>query len=162
MDAEFNTQYINDKMDATSDTGSAGNTTKRARKQYMLLKQANTLMRDEILEVVKDKTILSHLKNKDYVQTEIDNFNDFPATHTTRIIPLTCVQLIIDIFTVMTKRGGSGKVSLQALCTQTDPSSASFVALHKQLLDAKVHLMLLRPVNEQVAEIMMLMQLHAF
>jgi len=62
----------------------------------------------------------------------------------------------------MAKLGGSGKVSFQALCTLTDPSSASFVALHKQLLDAKVHLMLLRPVNEQVAEIMMLMQLHAF
>ncbi len=33
-----------------------------------------------MLEAVKDKTILSHLQNKDYVQTEIDNFNDFPAT----------------------------------------------------------------------------------
>ncbi len=83
MDAEFNTQYINDKMDVTSCTGSAGNTDKRVRKQYMLLKQANTLMRDGILEAVKDKTILSHLKNKDYVQTEIDNFNDFlpPTRH---------------------------------------------------------------------------------
>jgi hypothetical protein len=129
----------------------------------MLLKQANTLMRDGILEAVKDKTILSHLKNKDYVQTEIDNFDDFPATHATRIIPLTCVHLIIDIFTVMAKRGGSGKVSFQALCTSPDPSSASFAALHKQLLDAKAHLMTLRPANaEQVAEIMMAMQLHAF
>ena len=123
----------------------------------------NSTRSDGMLEAVKDKTILSHLQNKDYVQTEIDNFDDFPATHATRIIPLTCVHLIIDIFTVMAKRGGSGKVSFQALCTLTDPSSASFVALHKQLLDAKAHLMTLRPANaEQVAEIMMAMQLHGF
>jgi hypothetical protein len=116
-----------------------------------------------MLEAVKDKTILSHLQNKDYVQAEIDNFNDFPATHVPRINPLTCVQLIIYIFTVMAKRGGSGKVSFQALCTPPDQSIASFAALEKQLLDAKAHLMTLRPANaEQVAEIMMLTQLHAF
>jgi hypothetical protein len=88
LDAEFNTQKINDKVDETSGAGSAGNAAKRARKQYILLKRTNTLMRDGMLEAVKDKTILSHLQNKDYVQTEIDNFNDFPATHATRIIPL--------------------------------------------------------------------------
>jgi hypothetical protein len=63
----------------------------------------------------------------------------------------------------MAKRGGSGKVSFLALCTPPDPSSASFAALGKQLLDAKAHLMTLRPANaEQVAEIMMATQLHAF
>jgi hypothetical protein len=44
-----------------------------------------------------------------------------------------------------------------------DPSSASFAALKKQLLDAKAHLMTLRPASaEQVDEIMMATQLHAF
>jgi hypothetical protein len=107
-----------DKIDATSSAGSARNVAKRASplgergkrathiQQHMLLKRANTVMRDGMLEAVKDKTLLSHLKNKDYVQTEIDNFNDFPATHAARIIPLTCVQLILDIFTVMAKLGG--------------------------------------------------------
>jgi hypothetical protein len=54
LDAEFNTQYVNDKIDATSGDGSAGNAAKRARTQYMLLKRANTLMRDGMLEAVKD------------------------------------------------------------------------------------------------------------
>jgi hypothetical protein len=93
-------------------------------KRYLLLKRINSLMRNRILEAVKGQTLLSHIKNKDYVQSEIDNFffdNDFPVDHSTRIIPLTCVQMIIDFFTVMTKRGGSSKVSLQALCTPPDP-----------------------------------------
>ena len=59
----------------------------------------NTLMRDGLLEAVKNKTLLSHIKNKEYVQTEIDALNKFPASYATRIIPLTCIQLIIDIFT---------------------------------------------------------------
>jgi hypothetical protein len=63
----------------------------------------------------------------------------------------------------MAKRGGSGKVSFQALCTPPDPSSVSFAAFEKQLLDAKAHLMALRPASaDQVAEIMMATQLHAF
>ena len=33
LDAEFNTQYVKDKIDATSCAGSAGNVAKRARKQ---------------------------------------------------------------------------------------------------------------------------------
>jgi hypothetical protein len=115
----------------------------------------NTLMRDGLLEAVKNKTLLSHIKNEEYVQTEIEALNKFPASYATRIIPLTCIQLIIDIFTVMAKRGGSGKSSLQALCTPPDPSSVSFAAFEKQLLDAKAHLMALRPASaEQVAEIM--------
>jgi len=162
LDAEFNTQYVKDKIDtAITGAGAADRAAKRTRKKYMLLRTINTLMRDGLLETVKDKTLLSHLKNKEYAQTEIDNLNKFPASYATRIIPLTCVQLIIDIFTVMAKRGG--KVSFQALCTPPDPSSVSFAAFEKQLLDAKAHLMALRPATaDQVAEIMMATQLHAF
>ena len=167
LEAEFNTQYVKDKIDAAiTGAGAADRAVKRARKKYTLLRTINTLMRDGLLEAVKDKTLLSHIKNKEYVQTEIDALNKFPASYATRIIPLTCIQLIIDIFTVMAKRGGSnrlGKVSFQALCTPPDPSSVSFAAFEKQLLDAKAHLMALRPASaEQVAEIMMATQLHAF
>jgi hypothetical protein len=56
LDAEFNTQYVNNKIDVTSGVGSAGNAAKRARKQYMLLKRTNTIMRDGMMEEVKDKT----------------------------------------------------------------------------------------------------------
>ena len=55
----------------------------------------------------------------------------------------------------MAKRGGSnrlGKVSFQALCTPPDPSSVSFAAFEKELLDVKAHLMALRPAKFFVAE----------
>ena len=163
LDAEFNTQYVKDKIASTTGVGAADRATKRERKRYMLLMKINTLMRDGLLEAVKNKTLLSHIKNKEYVTNEIEALNKFPAIYATRIIPLTCIQLIIDIFTVMAKRGGSGKASFQALCTPPDPSSVSFAAFEKQLLDAKAHLMALRPASaEQVAEIMMATQLHAF
>ena len=166
LEAEFNTQYVKDKIDATTGPGAADRAARRARKKHALLMKINTLMRDGLLEAVKNKTLLSHIKNKEYVTNEIEALNKFPASYATRIIPLTCIQLIIDIFTVMAKRGGSnrlGKVSFQALCTPPDPSSVSFAASEKQLLDAKTHLMALRPATaDQVAEIMMATQLHAF
>jgi hypothetical protein len=117
LDAEFNMQYVKDKIDSTTGTGAAERAAKRARKKYTLLRTINTIMRDRLLEAVKDKTLLRHIKNKEYVLTEIDALNSFPVSDATRIIPLTCIQLIIDIFTVMAKRGGSGKVSFQALYT---------------------------------------------
>jgi hypothetical protein len=125
LDAEFNTQYVKDKIDSTTSAGAVEHAGKRARKKYKLLMRINTLMRDGLLETVKDKTLLSHIKNKEYVQTEIEALNKFPSSYATCIIPLTCIQLIIDIFTVMTKRGGSGKDSFQALCTPPDPSSVT-------------------------------------
>jgi hypothetical protein len=156
LEAEFNTQYVKDKIDATTGAGAAERAGKRARKKYTLLMRINTIMRDGLLEAVKDKTLLSHIKNKEYVQTEIEVLNKFPASYVTCIIPLTCIQLIIDIFTVMAKRVGSGKSSFQVLYTPTDPSSVSCTAFQKQLLDAKAHLMALRPASaDQVAEIMM-------
>jgi len=163
LDAEFNTQYVKDKIDSTTGAGAVEHATKRASKQYTVLMRINTLMRDGLLESIKNKTLLSHIKNKEYVQAEIEALNKFPASYATRIIPLTCIQLIIDIFTVMAKRGGSDKTSFQALCTPPDPSSVSFASFEKQLLDAKTHLMALRPASaEQAAEIMMSTQLHSF
>jgi hypothetical protein len=163
LDTEFTTQYVEDQIDATTGDGSAGNTAKRAMKRYFLLKRVNSLKRDGLLEAVKGQTLLNHIKNKDYVQSEIDNFNDFPVAHSTRLIPLTCVQTIIDIFTVMAKRGGSSKVSFQALCTPPDPSSDSFPTFEKRLLDAKAHLLALGPTSaEHVADIMIATQLQVF
>jgi hypothetical protein len=86
LDAEFNTQYVKDKIDATTGAGAAERAVKRARKKYTLLRTINTIMRDGLLEAVKDKTLLSHIKNKEYVQTEIDALNKFPASYATRII----------------------------------------------------------------------------
>ena len=129
LEAEFNTQYVKDKIDATTCPGAAERAAKRARKKYTLLMRINTLMRDGLLETVKDKTLLSHIKNKEYVQTEIDALNKFKAS----------------------------------ICTPPDPSSVSFAAFEKQLLDSKSHLMALRPaIADQVAEIMMATQIHAF
>ena len=64
LDAEFNTQYVKDKIDATTGAGAAERAVKRARKKYTLLRTINTLIHDGLLETVKDKTLLSHLKNK--------------------------------------------------------------------------------------------------
>jgi len=98
LEAEFNTQYVKDKIDTTTCTGAAERAGKRARKKYTMLMRINTFMRDGLLEAVKDKTLLNHIKNKEYVQTEIEVLNKFPASYVTCIIPLTCIQLIIDIF----------------------------------------------------------------
>ena len=65
LEAEFNTQYVKDKIDATTGADAAERAAKRARKKYTLLMRINTLMRDGLLEAVKDKTLLSHLKNKE-------------------------------------------------------------------------------------------------
>jgi hypothetical protein len=56
LESEFHTQYVKDKIDATTGAGGQG--------RYILLRTINTLMRDGLLETVKDKTLLSHLKNK--------------------------------------------------------------------------------------------------
>ena len=88
LEAEFTTQYVKDKIDSTTGGGAAERATKRARKKYMLLMKINTLMRDGLLEAVKNKTLLSHIKNKEYVTNEIEALNKFPASYAKRIIPL--------------------------------------------------------------------------
>jgi hypothetical protein len=60
LDTEFTTQYVKDRIDATTGAGSAGNTAKRAMKRYLLLKRVNSLMRDGLLEAVKGQALLSH------------------------------------------------------------------------------------------------------
>ena len=95
LEAEFNTQYVKDKIASTTGVGAADRAAKRVRKKYMLLMKINTLMRDGLLEAVKNKTLLSHIKNKEYVTNEIEALNKFPAIYATRIIPLTCIQLVV-------------------------------------------------------------------
>ena len=95
LEAEFNTQYVKDKIASTTGVGAADRATKRERKRYMLLMKINTLMRDGLLEAVKNKTLLSHIKNKEYVTNETEALNKFPASYATRIIPLTCIQLVV-------------------------------------------------------------------
>ena len=65
LEAEFNTQYVKDKIDATTGPGAADRAARRARKKHALLMKINTLMRDGLLEAVKNKTLLSHIKNKE-------------------------------------------------------------------------------------------------
>jgi hypothetical protein len=58
LEAEFTTQNLKDKFDAMTGPRSVGNGSKRVRKRYSLLKRANSLMCDGLLEVVKGKTLL--------------------------------------------------------------------------------------------------------
>jgi hypothetical protein len=61
----------------------------------------------------------------------------------------------------MAKRGGSGKSSFQDLCAHLDPSKDSWPALERRLLEAKSHLLALRPADaEAVTNFMIAMQLH--
>ena len=57
LEAEFNTQYLKDKIASTTGVGAADRAAKRVRKKYMLLMKINTLMRDGLLEAVKNKTL---------------------------------------------------------------------------------------------------------
>jgi hypothetical protein len=129
----------------------------------MLLQKVNSVMRHGLLKAIRGKTLLSHLENKDYVTAEIENLDAIAPTQATRLVSLTCVRLIIDIFTVMAKRGGSGNSSFQDLCALPNPSKDSWPSLEKRLLEAKSQLLALLPANpEEVTDFMIAMQLHTF
>jgi hypothetical protein len=136
LKAELSTQYVKDKIDATTGAASAANATKRAYKRRMLLQKVNSVMRNGLLKAIRGKTLLSvsHLENKDYVTAEIENFDAIASTQETRLVSLTCVRLIIAIFKVMAKRG-SGKSSFQDLCALPNPSKDSWPSLEKRLLE---------------------------
>jgi hypothetical protein len=119
IEAELNTHYVKDKIDGSAAT----NALKRAHKRRMLLQKVSSIMRDGLLQAIRGKTLLNHLENKEYVTEEIENLNIITAAQATRLVSLTCVRLIIDIFSVMAKRGGSGKSSFQDLCALPDPST---------------------------------------
>ena len=109
LEAELTTHYVKDKIDATTGAGAAANVQKRANKRRMLLQKVNSIVRDGLLQAIRGKTLLSHLENKEYVTEEIENLNTNTTAQATRLVSLTCVRLIIGIFSVMAKRGGSGK-----------------------------------------------------
>jgi hypothetical protein len=163
LEAEITTHYVKDKIDATTGAGSAANIQKRAHKRRMLLQKVNSIVRDGLLQAIRGQTLLSHLQNQDYVTREIDGLNTISPAQATRLVSLTCVQLIIDIFSVMAKRGGSGKSLFKDLCDPPDPSKDSWSTVERRLLEAKSHLLALRPADaEAVVDLMIAMQLHAF
>jgi hypothetical protein len=161
LEAELTTHYVMDKIDATTGAGAAANVLKRANKRRMLLQKVNSNVRDGLLQAIRGKTLLSHLENKEYVTEEIENLNTITPAQATRLVSLTCVRLIIDIFSVMAKRGGSGKSLFQDLCALPDPSKDSWSVVERRLLEAKSHLLALRPADaEAVTDLMIAMQLH--
>jgi hypothetical protein len=163
LEAELTTHYVKDKISATTGSASVANEARRAYKHRMLLQKVNSVMRHGLLKAIRGKTLLSHLENKDYVTAEIENLDAIAATQATRLVSLTCVRLIIDIFTVMAKRGGSGNSSFQDLCALPNPSKDSWPSLEKRLLEAKSQLLALLPANpEAVTDFMIAMQLHTF
>jgi hypothetical protein len=163
LESELTTHYVKDKIDATTGAGSVANVDKRAHKRRMLLKKTNSIMRDGLLQAIKGKTLLSHLENNEYVITEIENLGTITPEQSTRLVSLTSVKLIVDIFSVMAKRGGSGKSSFQDLCSLPDPSKDSWAEVMKRLVEAKSCLLALQPTDAAAAaDIMIAMQLHAF
>ena len=163
LEAELTTHYVKDKIDATTGAGSGANIPKRASKRRMLLQKVNSIVRDGLLKAIRGKTLLSHLENKEYVTEEIENLNTITPAQATRLVSLTCVRLIIDIFSVMAKRGGSGKSLFQDLCAPPDPSQDSWSVVERRLLEAKMHLLALQPADaEAVTDVLVAMQLGAF
>ena len=156
LEAELTTHYVKDKIDGAA----AANVQKRANKRRMLLQKVNSIVRDGLLQAIRGKTLLSHLENKEYVTEEIENLNTITPAQAMRLVSLTCVRLIIDIFSVMAKRGGSGKSLFQDLCALPDPSKDSWPTVERRLLEAKSHLLALRPADaEAVIDLMIAMQL---
>jgi hypothetical protein len=129
LEVEITTHYVKDKIDATTGAGAAANVPKRAYNRWMLLQKENSIMRDGLLQAIRGKNLLSHLENKEYVTEEIENLNTIAPAQATRLVSLTCVRLIINIFSVMAKCCGSGKSSFQDLCALPDPSKDSWPAL---------------------------------
>jgi hypothetical protein len=157
IEAELTTHYVKDKIDGAAAT----NAPKRANKRRTLLQKVNSIVRDGLLQAIRGKTLLSHLANKQYVTEEIDGLDVITPAQATRLVSLTCVRLIIDIFSVMAKRGGSGKSLCQDLCALPDPSKDSWPTVERRLLEAKSHLLALRPADpEAVIDIMIAMQMH--
>jgi hypothetical protein len=157
LEAELTTHYVKDKIDGAAAT----NAPKRANKRRTLLQKVNSIVRDGLLQAIRGKTLLSHLANKQYVTEEIDGLDVITPAQATRLVSLTCVRLIIDIFSVMAKRGGSGKSLFQDLCALPDPSKDSWPTVERRLLEAKSHLLALQPADpEAVIDIMIAMQMH--
>jgi hypothetical protein len=105
----------------------------------MLLQKVNSIVRDGLMQAIRGQTLLSHLQNQDYVTREIDGPNTISPAQATRLVSLTCVQLIIDIISVMAKRGGSGKSLFKDLCDPPDPSKDSWSTVERPEKSRRAH-----------------------
>jgi hypothetical protein len=98
LEAELTTHYVQDKIDATTGAGAAANVPKRAYKRRMLLQKANSIIRDGLLQAIRGKTLLSHLKNKEYVTEEIENLNTNTPAQATLLVSLRASDLSSTFF----------------------------------------------------------------
>ena len=130
LDGELEALYALKKMNATTATGAytAAALAQQKRLRHGVIEELNCILRKGLLAATRNVTLLSHLGNKGYVRTEIDNLDQITAESCKRIVCLTSVRLMVDIFNTMSKRGGANNQVLTTLFKPPNPIVRSKLA----------------------------------
>ena len=162
---ELETLYAHKKMNAVT---AAGNYTEAAKGQQKRLRlgvfeELNCILRNGLLAATRDITLLSHLANKSYVRTEIDNLDQITEGNSKRVVCLTATRLMIDIFNTMSKRGGANNQVLTTLFKPPNPLVDSFESMYADMDKSKTALLALEPEDAAgVLNVIMALQLKAY
>jgi hypothetical protein len=165
LDGELEALYALKKMNATT---AAGNYTEAAKAQqkrlrHGVIEELNCILRKGLLAAARNVTLLSHLGNKGYVRTEIDNLDQITAESCKRIVCLTSVRLMVDIFNTMSKRGGANNQVLTTLFKPPNPLLGSFEELYADMDRSKNAILALQPENAAaVLDMIMALQLKTY
>ena len=162
---ELETLYAHKKMNAVT---AAGNYTEAAKGQQKRLRlgvfeELNCILRNGLLAATRNITLLSHLANKNYVRTEIDNLDQITEGNSKRVVCLTATRLMIDIFNTMSKRGGANNQVLTTLFKPPNPLVDSFESMYADMDKSKTALLALEPEDAAgVLNVIMALQLKAY
>lgn len=95
---ELETLYAHKRMNAVTATGNYTEAAKGQQKRLRLgvFEELNCILRNGLLAATRNITLLSHLANKSYVRTEIDNLDQITEANSKRVVCLTATRLMID------------------------------------------------------------------
>ena len=165
LDGELEALYALKKMNATTATGAytAAALAQQKRLRHGVIEELNCILRKGLLAATRNVTLLSHLGNKGHVRTEIDNLDQITAESCKRIVCLTSVRLMVDIFNTMSKRGGANNQVLTTLFKPPNPIVGSFEELFADMDRSKNAILALQPEDAaEVLDIIMALQLKTY
>jgi hypothetical protein len=152
-------------MNAVTATGNYTEAAKGQQKRLRLgvFEELNCILRNGLLAATRNITLLSHLANKSYVRTEIDNLDQITEANSKRVVCLTATRLMIDIFFTMSKRGGANNQVLTTLFKPPNPLVDSFESMYAGMDKSKTALLALEPEDAAgVLNVIMALQLKAY
>ena len=159
LGSEFDSIYAQSKIAGNA----AGMPLQRARMRRSKLMKINAIMRRGLLAAVQGKTLLDHLANKDYIRNEIAALDQISSDDATRVVTLTSVRLIIDIFSILSKRGTSNNTVALSLLKTMHPSKQSFEDMITHMHRGKQALLAQKPADAaHLLDMIMAMQASTF